>query len=121
MKLREVVIKNDVETYAAEFFDEVATKETGKLFAFERNVKETGIRSLARRYGILLNTKFTVITVTPAGADSNGTYAVGVTNKVRRTRAIQQASAAAKEDLTLADPPETSTGVLTEDWLLRTT
>lgn len=87
MTLKEVSITDAATTYAAEFFTEVAKQPEGKVFAFERKLPETTIRSQAQVFGKTLGVKFTVVTVKKADAEGNGgSFAVGVTTKERKPR-----------------------------------
>ena len=88
MQLKEVNITNPVQAYAEDFFAAVAgAGANGKVYEFEQDLPETTIRSKAALFGQKLGVKFSVVTVTPAvDGQTNGTFAVGITTKVRKPR-----------------------------------
>ncbi len=105
VKLKEVSLTTKANTYAKEFFEEVATKPEGKFYAFEEDLPETTIRSRAQQAGAALGVKFTVSTVT--GAEGvKPSFAVGVTTKVRKPRA-KKAAATVTESSHTPEAPTT--------------
>jgi hypothetical protein len=95
IKLKEVSLSNATNQYSTEFFQLVAKQPEGKVFAFEQDLPETTIRSRAKQAGEALGVKFTVVTVDgPEG--SKPTFAVGVTTKTRKPRAVNRPIAPAE-------------------------
>lgn len=109
MKLKEIKLpaKN---SYAADFFSEVAKASEGKFFLYEEAGTGNSIRSAAYNYGRRLKKKFSVVAVKDeAGAER---FAVAVTSKARKPR--KKAVASGIERAREAYAEEVSSGTSAE-------